>query len=55
MWRVIKWILTKSVKERPSVDDLLQIPEISLRLREKRLNDSRKLLKDREDAIVKKK
>jgi len=35
--RVIQWILTKDMNERPSVEELLNIPEISMRLREKRL------------------
>jgi len=52
--RVIVWILNRNWQERPSVDDLLNIPEISMRLRDKRLRDSKNTLKKREEDLKKK-
>ena len=49
--RVISWTLSKKHEERPNVDDLLNIPYISRKLREKRLKDNKVLLKKREDDI----
>ena len=51
--RVILWILSKNEDDRPSVDDLLNLPEISLRLREKRLKDNKVVLKKREEDLMK--
>ncbi len=52
--RVIYWLLTKNVQERPSIDDLLNIPEISMNLREKRLRDSKAILQKKEEDLQKK-
>jgi len=54
LFRVIQWILTRDPEARPSVDDLLNIPSISMRLREKRLKDSRAMLKKKEEEVQKK-
>lgn len=40
--------------KRPSVDDLLNLPQISLRLREKRLKDQYQKMKKKEDEFLKK-
>jgi serine/threonine protein kinase len=52
--RVITWILTRDFNERPSVDELLNIPEISMKLREKRVKETVTLIKKKEDEISKK-
>jgi len=52
--RVIQWILTKDMNERPSVEELLNIPEISMRLREKRLKECKTMLKKKEEDCKKK-
>jgi len=52
--RVIQWILTRSLQERPSVDDILNIPQISMQLREKRLRDSKTALQKKEEGLKKK-
>jgi NIMA (never in mitosis gene a)-related kinase 2 len=52
--RVVQWMLSRDVKQRPSVAELLYIPEISMRLREKRLKDNRNGLKKKEDELTKK-
>lgn len=52
--RVIQWVLTKDINERPSVDELLNIPEISMRLREKRLKECKSMLKKKEEDCKKK-
>lgn len=49
--RTITWILTRKHEERPSVDDLVNIPWISKKLREKRLKENKALLKKREDDL----
>mgnify|MGYP002622748365 CR=1 FL=1 len=49
--RVIQWILTRDVNERPSVDELLNIPQISMRLRDKRLKETRAAIAKKEDEL----
>lgn len=50
--RIIAWCLAFNQKERPNVEDLLNIPEISRRLREKRLKENQVILKKKEDEIL---
>jgi len=52
--RVICWMLRVNAEERPTVDDLLNVPQISLRLREKRLRENQCLLQKKQDEICKK-
>ena len=52
--RVIAWCLAFNQKERPNVEDLLNIPEISKRLREKRLKENHLILKKKEEEIAQK-
>ena len=51
LWRVIKLMLNPDKKKRPAVEDLLNIPQVSLRLREKRLKDHISKLKKREEEM----
>ena len=51
--RVIHWILTRNMQERPSVDEILNIPQISMQLREKRLRDSKTALQKKEEGLKK--
>lgn len=53
--RVIAWCLSINHKERPNAEDLLNIPEISRRLREKRLKENQNILKKKEEEISAKK
>lgn len=49
--RVIMWMMNVNLENRPSSDDLLNLPQISLRLRERRLKESHMKLKKIEEAI----
>eukprot|EP00361_Fabrea_salina_P007539 CAMPEP_0202438896 /NCGR_PEP_ID=MMETSP1345-20130828/35635_1 /ASSEMBLY_ACC=CAM_ASM_000843 /TAXON_ID=342563 /ORGANISM="Fabrea Fabrea salina" /LENGTH=425 /DNA_ID=CAMNT_0049053385 /DNA_START=36 /DNA_END=1310 /DNA_ORIENTATION=+ len=49
--KVISWMLTVDHKKRPTVDDLLEIPFVSLRMREKNLRDSHTEFKRREEKL----
>ena len=51
LWRVITLMLSPEKEKRPAVEDLLNIPQISLRLREKRLKESFAKLKKREEEM----
>ena len=51
LWRVITLMLLPDQEKRPSVDELLNIPHISMRLREKRMKDSFSKLKKREEEV----
>ena len=51
LWRVITLMLFPDHEKRPSVDELLNIPQISIRLREKRMKDSFTKLKKREEEV----
>jgi len=51
LWRVITLMLSPEKEKRPAVEDLLNFPQISLRLREKRLKESFEKLKRREQDL----
>ena len=51
LWRVITWMLTVNSNERPSSEDLLNIPEVCVRLREKRIKDTLYKLKLFEEKL----
>lgn len=51
LWRVITLMLAPNHEKRPAVEDLLNIPQVSLRLRERRLKDNFSKLKRREEEI----
>ena len=51
LWRVITWMLTVNSNERPSSEDLLNIPEVCVRLREKRIKDTLYKLKMFEEKL----
>jgi NIMA (never in mitosis gene a)-related kinase len=50
---LIKGMLSVQSPRRPSVDDLLQLPQLALRLQEKDLKDRAQELKHREDSVEK--
>lgn len=52
--RAIKWMLKIEPKERPNVEDLLNIPHISMRLREKALKKNLSHMKKKEEEVKKK-
>ncbi len=49
--RVVTWMLRINPEERPTVDDLLNVPQISLRLREKRLKENYSVLKKKQEDV----
>ena len=51
LWRVITWMLTVNYNNRPSSEDLLNIPEVCIRLREKRIKDTLYKLKLLEEKL----
>lgn len=52
--RVIQWTMVVDHTKRPSVEDLLNLPQVSLRLRERRLKDNMTKLKKYEDSLKQK-
>ena len=53
--RVILWLMQVDLNRRPSVEDLLNLPHVSLRLREKRLKENVNKLKIYEESLKLKK
>ena len=51
LWRVITWMLTVDYNERPSSEELLNIPQVCIRLREKRIKDTVYKLKQFEEKL----
>ena len=51
LMRVINWMLTINYNDRPSSDDLLNVPQISFRLKEKKIQDNLFIIKVSEDKI----
>jgi len=52
--RSIRWMLKTDPQQRPKVEDLLNIPGISMRLREKTLQKNFVVIKKKEEEIKKK-
>ena len=53
LMRAIKWMLRVEAKERPNVEDLLNLPHVSMRLREKALKKNMVHMKKKEDEVKK--
>lgn len=49
--RVINWMLSQNTSDRPSVDDLMNIPQVSMRIREKQLQETLSLIKKKDDDL----
>ena len=54
LWRVITWMLTVNPENRPSVEDLLNVPQVCLRLREKRIKENLAKIKLFEETLKRK-
>ena len=54
LMRTIKWMLKPEPKERPNVEDLLNLPHVSMRLREKALKKNMLHMKKKEEEVKKK-
>ena len=51
--RVIRWMLSIKPEERPNIDDLLNVPQISLRIREKRFRENQRVLQKKKEECEK--
>ena len=49
--RVIRWMLKPDQKERPNVEDLLNLPNVSVRLRERALKRNIEHMKKKQEEI----
>jgi serine/threonine protein kinase len=54
LMRVISWMISPDPKDRPSVEDLLNLPNISVRLREKALKKNMQQLQKQQQEIERK-
>ena len=54
LMRVIKWMLQTEPKDRPNVEDLLNLPHVSMRLRERALKRNLQHMKRKEEEVLKK-
>ncbi len=49
------WMLSKSMSDRPTVEELFNVPEVSMRMREKRLVENSEFVRKREEEYKKSK
>lgn len=49
--RVVSWMLCQNYHNRPSVEDLMNLPQISLRIREKKMQEIQVLLRRKEEEL----
>lgn len=49
--RVIRWMLKPETKQRPNVEDLLNLPNVSIRLRERALKRNIEHMKKKNEEI----
>lgn len=54
LMRTVKWMLKPEPKDRPNVEDLLNLPHVSMKLREKALKKNVQHMKKKEDEVRKK-
>lgn len=52
--RVIRWMLQVEPEERPNVEDLLNLPHVSMRLRERALKRNLLHMKRKQEEVGKK-
>ena len=50
--RVIKWMLQVEPTERPNVEDLLNLPHVSMRLRDRALKRNLQHMKRKEEEVI---
>ena len=50
--RVIRWTLKPDPKDRPNVEDLLNLPNVSVRLRERAYKRNIEHMKKKQDEIL---
>ena len=50
--RVVTWMLCQNPNERPNVDDLMNLPQISMRIREKKMQEVAHSIKKREEEMI---
>ena len=51
LWRIISWMLNVNQEQRPTVEDLLNAPQVCLRLREKRIKENLAKIKAYEETL----
>ena len=51
LWRVITWMLNVNQHHRPSIEELLNVPQVSIRLREKRIKENLNKIKVYEETL----
>ena len=49
--RVINWMLLQNSQDRPTVEDLMNMPQVSMRIREKKMQDTWTLIRKREEEL----
>lgn len=54
LMRVIKWMLQVEPTERPNVEDLLNLPHVSMRLRERALKRNLQHMQRKQLEVIKK-
>ena len=54
LMRTIRWMLQPMPKDRPNVEDLLNLPHVSMRLRERALKKNYYHMKKKEEEVVRK-
>jgi NIMA (never in mitosis gene a)-related kinase len=54
LMRVIKWMLKIDPRQRPNVEDLLNLPHVSMKLRERALKKNISHMKKTEEEVKKK-
>jgi hypothetical protein len=52
--RAIRWMLKTEPKQRPNVEDLLNLPHVSMRLRERALKKNMVHMKKKEEEVKRK-
>jgi len=54
LMRTVKWMLQTEPKARPNVEDLLNLPHVSMRLREKALKKNMQHMRKKEEEVKRK-
>ena len=49
--RVIMWMMTVDMNRRPSVDDLVNIPQVAIRIKERKVKEGYQRMKMMEESL----
>ena len=52
LWKVIKWLINVDQNQRPNIKEIMEFPDIKIRIKEKNVEEKMKIIKEKENVII---